>query len=46
VYAGADNLLTFTKYYGLDPEQNGAFGRETINYPQARTYTLGLNVTF
>lgn len=46
VYAGADNLLTFTKYYGLDPEQSGAFGRETINYPQARTYTLGLNVTF
>ncbi|SHF39430.1 TonB-linked outer membrane protein, SusC/RagA family [Pedobacter caeni] len=46
VYAGADNLLTFTKYYGLDPEQKDTFGRDAINYPQARTFTLGLNVTF
>lgn len=46
VYAGADNLLTLTKYYGLDPEQGNAVGRDAINYPQARTFTLGLNVTF
>lgn len=46
VYGAVDNLFTFTKYYGLDPEQSSSFGRETISYPQARTVSFGLNVTF
>ncbi len=46
VYIGADNLVTFTKYYGLDPEQSSTYGRDGINYPQARTYMAGVNVTF
>jgi TonB-dependent starch-binding outer membrane protein SusC len=41
VYADAQNLLTFTKYKGLDPETS-----EFLQYPNARTYTLGLNVSF
>jgi TonB-dependent starch-binding outer membrane protein SusC len=56
VYLQAQNLATFTKYSGLDPEvgmQN--YGSDNRNldmgvdrglYPNSRTYTLGLNVTF
>ena len=52
VYTTGQNLLTFTKYSGFDPEVN-AFGRSATEvgidygtYPQARTITLGLNVEF
>jgi len=45
VYADAQNLATFTKYTGLDPEiginQNGV---DLGLYPQARIVMLGLNV--
>jgi hypothetical protein len=52
VYATAQNLLTFTKYTGFDPEVN-AFGNSATElgidygtYPQARTLTVGANVEF
>lgn len=55
IYANAQNVYTFTKYSGLDPEI-GAFNQGTgiglgiINvdlgrYPQPRIFTLGVNVT-
>ena len=47
VYLMAENLLTFTKYTGYDPEIGG--GVMSIDrgvYPQARTYMLGLNFSF
>lgn len=52
VYVTGQNLLTFTKYSGFDPEVN-AFGRSATElgidygtYPQARTLTAGVNVEF
>lgn len=52
VYATGQNLLTFTKYSGFDPEVN-AFGQSATElgidygtYPQARIVTFGLNVEF
>lgn len=53
VYASANNLFTFTKYPGLDPEigfgntnQTWAKGIDVGFYPQPRTYMLGLSVNF
>ncbi|WP_410493088.1 SusC/RagA family TonB-linked outer membrane protein [Catalinimonas alkaloidigena] len=52
IYATGQNLLTFTNYSGYDPEVSAdpfssvGFGRDYGVYPQARTYTVGLNVTF
>ncbi|NCD68036.1 SusC/RagA family TonB-linked outer membrane protein [Mucilaginibacter agri] len=55
IFASGQNLLTFTKYSGLDPEQyynanNGnavtAVGIDWGTYPSARTYTIGLNANF
>lgn len=40
VYFSAENLLTFTKYRGLDPEVSGT------NYPTLKQYIFGLNVSF
>lgn len=45
VYFSGDNLLTFTKYKGLDPERNGGCG-VFLTYPQTRSYSLGVNVKF
>jgi len=52
VYATGQNLLTFTKYSGFDPEVN-AYGNSATEigidygtYPQARSLILGLNVEF
>jgi len=51
VFASFDNLLTFTKYSGLDPELFGLYGDpfhygvDMVNYPQPRTYSVGLNLT-
>lgn len=52
VYMSAQNLLTFTKYTGLDPEVNYSgnstqvMGTDFFTFPQARTITLGLNLKF
>jgi len=46
----AQNLLTFTKYSGMDPEINYAgednlrMGTDFFTYPQARTFIFGLNL--
>jgi len=50
IYISAENLLTLTKYDGFDPELASG-GYTTIGvdrgiYPQARTVSLGANITF
>lgn len=45
LYFSADNLLTFTKYSGIDPEC-GNFGVDRGLYPLTRMYTFGLNLNF
>jgi TonB-linked SusC/RagA family outer membrane protein len=52
VYFSSQNLHTFTKYSGLDPEVS-RFGATTLtsgvdygSYPTNRSYLLGLNVSF
>lgn len=44
LYLSAQNLLTWTKYTGLDPETTDLIDRGT--YPQSRTILLGLNFNF
>jgi TonB-linked SusC/RagA family outer membrane protein len=51
-YFTAENLLTFTKYSGFDPEVN-QFGGSAVTqgidwgtYPQSKSYIFGLNVEF
>lgn len=39
------NLLTFTKYEGFDPEV-GNYGMDIMKYPQARTVMFGANINF
>jgi TonB-linked SusC/RagA family outer membrane protein len=56
IYVSGDNLLTFTKYNGFDPEIGGSLGLNTGNannygvdngvYPTARSFQVGLNVGF
>ena len=45
VYFSADNLLTFTKYSGIDPEV-GNFGVDRGSYPVSRIFNFGLNINF
>lgn len=54
VYVTAQNLFTITSYKGYDPEVNNvssdkdvkAIGIDYCSYPQARTFTLGVNINF
>jgi TonB-linked SusC/RagA family outer membrane protein len=52
VYVAGSNLLTLTKYTGYDPEassfssSDGRAGIDNSNYPQSKTYTVGIDVTF
>ena len=47
IYYTAENLLTFTKYSGYDPEIGGGiFGIDRGYYPQAVTNQLGINLQF
>ncbi len=50
IYLAADNLFTITGYSGFDPEIGAAeplnIGIDRGIYPQARSFRLGLNVTF
>jgi TonB-linked SusC/RagA family outer membrane protein len=41
LYADVQNLLTITPFSGTDPETD-----EFAQYPNAKTYTIGLNATF
>ena len=44
-YISAENLLTFTKYTGYDPEVGGnVFGVDKGQYPQARSILFGLQI--
>lgn len=44
IYVQAQNLYTWTKWKGFDPEDND--GAAQFEYPAARTYTIGLNINF
>ncbi|MDR1341636.1 MAG: TonB-dependent receptor [Prevotellaceae bacterium] len=43
IYGSAENLLTFTKYRGLDPEKNG---NVSDMYPLCRSYSVNLSIGF
>lgn len=52
IYVNVQNVYTFTKYTGYDPEI-GAFNQNALlqnidrgRYPTPRTYTVGLNLSF
>jgi TonB-linked SusC/RagA family outer membrane protein len=44
VYLQAENLCTWTKWRGFDPENGNEYAK--FSYPTPRIYTLGLNVNF
>ncbi len=44
IYLQGQNLLTFTKFSGLDPESNLNIYRAT--YPMSRQYTAGIEISF
>lgn len=51
IYANAQNLFTITKYTGFNPEvgtsrvsNRNSYGLDEITYPQARTFTIGINL--
>lgn len=53
VFFTGQNLLTFTKYKGWDPEVNADYlasnvfqGNDFYSAPQAKTFSLGINVGF
>ncbi len=54
IYLTGQNLMTFTKYSGQDPEVstnkslNGipSFGIDYTAYPRAKTWTIGANISF
>jgi len=52
IYASGKNLLTFTKYTGLDPNvtsflwNGNIVGIDWNPFPNTRTYIIGLNINF
>lgn len=51
IFVGGQNLLTFTRYSGLDPDVVGANfnlepGVDNGNYPSSRLLTAGINLGF
>lgn len=56
IYLSGTNLFTFTKYQGLDPEMtvsdnargqgDSSAGLDWGTYPAAKSYNLGVNLTF
>lgn len=49
VFASGQNLKTWTKFYGLDPENytnTSAFATKTTTYPTTKVINFGLNVQF
>jgi len=48
-FVSAENLLTFTKYWGYDPEISSggtSLGVDYGVYPQSRVWTVGFNIGF
>ncbi len=52
LYFSAQNLLTITKYSGMDPEIGYGFDQDWVSgidlgyYPSARTFLVGVNIQF
>lgn len=52
IYVSGTNLLTITDYTGYDPEvaqwnnRDATLGVDFSSYPQAKTYTFGIDLTF
>ena len=52
LYVSAQNLLTITKYSGMDPEIGYGFDEDWVSgidlgyYPSARTFLVGVNIQF
>lgn len=50
VFVAVENLATWTKYHGFDPEiSSGSSATNGVDfgvYPQARTWTVGFNIEF
>ena len=49
LYLNAENLFTLTSYHGMDPEISSggtSLGIDKGVYPQARTFSAGVNLTF
>jgi hypothetical protein len=49
IFASGQNLKTWTKFYGLDPENytnTSAFATKTTTYPTSKIVNFGLNVQF
>ncbi|WP_392470503.1 SusC/RagA family TonB-linked outer membrane protein [Sphingobacterium cellulitidis] len=47
LFLTANNIYTFSKYSGPDPELVSALGRDSSQgYPNRRSYTFGINVQF
>jgi hypothetical protein len=56
IFASAQNLMTFTKFPGWDPEVVGNLGSNSernlqigttdLDFPQLKSYTMGINITF
>ncbi len=44
LFVQGENLVTWTSWRGLDPENDRQYGR--FEYPNARKYTAGINVNF
>lgn len=44
VYFSGENLFTITDYPDYDPERGGDGWH--VQYPQAKTYSLGVNLRF
>ena len=48
IFGRAENLFTWTKYWGFDPEigtSSTSMGVDYGVYPQARTWTIGFNIS-
>ena len=46
LFLQGENLFTITGYTGYDPEVGTRDGLDAGTYPQARTFTAGVNIKF
>jgi len=46
IFVSGDNLVTFTKFSGVDPEVDLASGTSSFKYPISRKLLFGINVGF
>ena len=43
IYLTGENLFTWTRYSGMDPEVNGF---DTIKYPVSRVFAVGVKINY